>query len=296
MGKIEVYESRDDFFKYSDFSDIIINDELLSLHDEVYSNAMYKDVLHKFPQNCYGSFDEKSIQLWEDLGIKLHKVYAFNDRLDRLITLPNGIDMCNVDLINPSEIFLKIMIPYITISPVGCVNFILGKTDDIGKIVIFDNIMVHSFDSNITSCFYNHEIAHTQISSMIGSCTNRLDNEVIPALMEQITAYNLDPSLETLWQMRNYDMWVISDCIHTANMSKNDYDEMKIPFTYVRSYLQSFNMANIYLEGNQQLRDEMHQYINSIFKGNRSVEDMLNHYDSSYENVPKKLELIRNIY
>ena len=66
--------------------------------------------------------------------------------------------------------------------------------------------------------------------------------------------------------------------------------------TYIQSRLESINLANIYFEGDERIRKEMCEYINQIFKGNRCVEEMLEHYDSQLEAVPKTLEKIKKTF
>lgn len=285
MGKIEIIKSRDEFFEYTDLKGISIDDELLALHEDISSNIKYKCALRSFPQNCCQEIFKRKGELFKDLGIKLHDVYCLNE--DKL----SELDLNNVSLISPLEIPVEWKIPYITITPTASTVFILTKTEEKEKRTLFLDIMVHMFNDCFTSCFYNHELSHTQINSIIGSCNNRLNNEVIPALMEQITAYQLDSSLNTLEKIRDYGLDVISDCIFEVKGRTNDKMSRK-SLTYIKSYLESFKLANIYLSGNEDIRKEMHSYINNIFSGNRSVEDMLNHYDAQYENVPKKLELI----
>ena len=293
MGKIEVlsFDNRDDFFEYTDFSDIPIDEELLSLHDDIHSYSAYTRALHNFPRHCCHSFRHNTIQLWEDLGIKLHKVYVLRNKLDYTKALAEGLDVGDIDLVDPIEIPIDYKIPYISIPTAASTNYIFGTNELQEKVVMFENIMLHLFNDGITACFYNHEIAHTQINSTIGSCKSRLNNEVLSSLMEQITANYLDPSLEKLERIRNYGIDVIADSIFYASQ-RRDYQEKRKSLTYLKSYLEGFNLANIYLEGNSDIQKEMHGYINSIINGDRSVEDMLDHFDSQYEDVPKKLELI----
>ena len=116
---------------------------------------------------------------------------------------------------------------------------------------------------------------------------------MISSLIEDIFSSYLDASLETTKLNRNIILYYFAKRIYSLFDSTVSEGEKIESSMYIQSYLQGFNMANIYLLGSDRIKKEMCNYVNRVFEGNRSVEDMLDYYESNYQDVPKKLELIR---
>lgn len=289
----EIIKEDDEFSGYEPSSVLLVNQDLIFLKDDIKNNKEIKKATYGKLRDINEKYVKDSISLWEQLGIKLHKVYGLDSPLNIYQSEFND-ESCEIKLITPDKIPVFFNDMEFLNEPNGQVTEIMGIDFDTNeKFVAFHSIDVNKFSDYITACFYCHEIAHTQIDSMFGACKSRLNKEVISLLAERIFAYNIDKSLKTLRTGIDMDLLCLAENISLLSKGSNGYIDNINLSMYMQSYLESFNLANIYLEGNPNIKKEMQGYINSIFNGDRAVEDMLNHYDSNYKDVPKKLNLIR---
>ena len=67
--------------------------------------------------------------------------------------------------------------------------------------IVFSGVTLDRCLSNMSGAIYAHEITHSQVDSVKGSCRNYQNMEVLSIFNEKLVAMELDPSLELLKKM-----------------------------------------------------------------------------------------------
>lgn len=237
-----------------------------------------------------------SLSIWEDLGIKLQEIaiidgsFACED--EEFIATKEFLDA--IKITHPSE--LPIVIKR-NIKP--CLDGNLKKIvltsalDGDGIGIVYRQINLSRTNNNYASCVYNHELTHTQIVNK-GSNTSILDSETIPIFIESIFASKMDQTNKTLIKMRSIRLLNIAQCFSELLYHSNLPYKTKIEAdTYIKSTLQAIELSNIYLNGNENIQQEMIAYINKIFSEERTVQEMLDKYDANLEAVSKDIKRLK---
>jgi hypothetical protein len=115
-------------------------------------------------------------------------------------------------------------------------------------------------------------------------------------LIEQIFAYKLDPTGETLKKIRYWRLWRLAKALHNYATIKDIAYISKINFdTYIQSTLQSIKLASIYLFGNDNEKKEIIKYINKVSSGDLIVDDMLYYFGANLEEVSNDLKTLKKV-
>ncbi len=177
-------------------------------------------------------------------------------------------------------------------------NIFYGSVEEItprhDSSVFFGNIVLHKTTTEITSTVYVHELGHTQIDSVKGSVVHYYNDEVISIFLSMLHAYSLDKD-ETLLTIddarRIRRMNIRANYLRKKdNMSKDDILESS---KYLNSDLIATNLFITYYYGSFQIKKEMLGFIQEVFDGNKTVEDLITKYDSSYEEAQDLKRLIK---
>lgn len=288
---------RESFYGYEPTSPLTLDVSYEKLYDQIIND---KSILtaNRFMGSCVSIKQLKSsLSLWDDLGIKLHDIDILDSSFDKIKDGRFVITQEFIDAIKsapPSELAIAFnkgkkgqMYGHVESLDMRSPSNNLEENG-----VIYVCLELSKVNSNLATCFYNHEIAHTQIDS--SACSKSLlDTETIPILIEEIFASKLD-SNKTLEKLRNIrlldlvkKLYVYGTVPNLAYVSRIDSD------TYIKSTLQAIKLANIYLKGNDNIKKGMQEYINRIFAEERSVQDMLYDYDAALERVPKNLSKLK---
>lgn len=265
---------------YEDLFYSIRNDE--SILGNVFSPSFF--VNKKYVKN--------SISLWESLGIQLQDI----DILDKYYPMDSHQGEVTQDFLdalsasNPAQ--LPIVFKWFNDVEAKVVSFEMKYNNPDNYGLIFQKIILPIFNSKLTSCFYAHEIAHTQPVIM----SSLLNDETIPILVEEIFASILDPSSKTLKQIRYRRLNQLMQMLYILANVKNISFESKIIYdTYIQSTLQAIKLANTYLFGTSSLQREIIKYINQIFQGNLFIEEMLAHFEANLEDVPRDINMLKMV-
>lgn len=160
--------------------------------------------------------------------------------------------------------------------------------------VLFNNIILSKPTTEHTSPSYVHELAHTQLDSVRGSVVYYYNAEVISIFLELVHDYSLGND-ETLLMLddarRIYEMSILANnLIQDTDMSReNILEDSK----YLNSDLIAYNLFITYYYGTEQTKKEMLDFIQRIYDGERTVEDFITKYDSSYEESQEPKRLIK---
>lgn len=157
--------------------------------------------------------------------------------------------------------------------------------------IYFNRIVLSMNITPIVGACYTHELTHTQLVGNRGIIKYFYNMEVLPIFMEILYAYSIDPSLKLFKTVLEYR---INNLLHSFDDIFNYYEKSKkteknkidamFSSKYITSMLKAFKLFDKYIYGIQGLRKEIMEWIQQVFDGLRCLEDMLEHFDISYEN------------
>lgn len=177
----------------------------------------------------------------------------------------------------------------------------------------FRKIKIQEKITEFTPKSVTHEITHTQILKE-ETLKYHTNIETLPILLEMIHylyKYSISEvykravykRLKHLLENINYiERVLIGKEIHSLLAHPGSYDEkfdeaIISTSTYLESTLKALNLFGLYENSNINIKQEMLNYIQSIFDGHRSVEDFLKYYDTTFESsidsLQKKVKQIK---
>lgn len=149
--------------------------------------------------------------------------------------------------------------------------------------VYFSEIALGVPISMMTPYTYNHEITHTQVESVKGSVRDYHNREVLPILIELISAYEMDLSkqqLSLMIKIRLRDILQKMALLHVGNGNLNNMLDNTI---YVKSTLQALHLFDIYVGSSIAERREMIDGVQAIFDGKLVLETFMMKYGVEFK-------------
>lgn len=142
---------------------------------------------------------------------------------------------------------------------------------------------------------YIHEIGHSQLYTVKGSVLNYKLSEALPMFLELLFALFLDKT----GAMLNYELKDRYDdvlfAIECIKDSKNEYDFNLHASSYVESSLVALRLFDLYINSNENIKNEIMNNIQNIFDAKITLDDMLNRYSINYENSKEENLFIKYI-
>lgn len=167
--------------------------------------------------------------------------------------------------------------------------------------VYFKKIRIEENITELTSSKLTHEITHTQQDLREGILDYYDNIETLPILLEiiqyvekcSIRANRIRPIIRRLQELVIYIDRMGS--FIKENSKSGNYDEnletgIIIHSTYIESILKAINLFGIYESSNTNTRKQILNYIQNIFDANRSVEEFLEFYDTTFESSVDSLQ------
>ncbi len=296
--KQEVLE-RERFYGYSPSKPLILDD---SIYRDLYNSIIDdKDILRSdrfLGWNANKKQLKSSISIWKDLNLKLHEIDMLlpsHKKVEEgeLIMTPEFVGAMKT--VHPFELPISFNVRkmgkiYAQLQII-CLEAVSDNPEE--NEILYTGIDLSRLSDEMTACLYNHEIAHTQLGSR-KNCTNLLDLETIPILVEEIFASKIDPSGRTLEKLRNIRLLELAKMLYTYSVTPNMAYISRIEAdTYIKSLLQAISLMNIYLTGSQNIQKEMQRDIDRVFAEQFSVQDMLNHFHTNLDETPKILSKLK---
>jgi len=265
--------------KYIDFSNEVL------LNQNIIDNFVYER----------GTPNKDKIRssgkIWSELGIKLQDVQfvkeenkdlEFEGRIDKRfcdaleISSPLNIPITFIDN------YLDTYVLTLHISMKDCNS------------VVFRKVFLPKLEDKINSVIYSHELTHTELNDAGSGIKKYINKETIPIFIEQLFADKIDQ--RTLELCRNNRFATVAAGIEEMRTNKKLSFKSRIDLeTYLISTIQATNLANIYFESNKKIKKEMIKYINKLFTGELKTEDMLEHFDSSFDEIEPSLKKLQKI-
>ena len=247
-------------------------------------------------------FLRSTLEIWNNLGIKLHNVNIFETKKDFYISKMKKYSNIVSDYIDdrivythpgnitiqfsPSFIFYFLDSPYLQ-----GLGIRMNDSDEIEP--VYSKIKLSKYNKYVTACYYNHEIAHTQ--SRFDNKESSLNEEVIPMMFEELSANNIDKSGRLLKEIRLLRLSALSENLddlmyHGEKLSLKDAEET---IGYIQSTLEAISLMNIYLSSDNYKKREMCNFINDIFAYKKSVQDMLDFYNCNVDEVSTNIKTLK---
>jgi len=144
--------------------------------------------------------------------------------------------------------------------------------------VVFQKISLPMLATNLLPSIYSHEIIHTQLISVFGSIDHFFNNEVIPIFIELLYNQNNEYTyIIRLNQLKDIIEKIDKNCILNNDTINN--------MLYYVSIITAYKLFNIYIKGNNLVKKEIINNIQSVFDNKFTLETLLDKY---YLNWTKK--------
>lgn len=141
-----------------------------------------------------------------------------------------------------------------------------------------------------TKCIYVHEMYHSLAATHKGSIENLLNEEVLPIYMEKVTASDIDQTgklenIKILTRLLNNK----NDILKRENLKFNDKNVLERINCegYIVSSAIATSLYDTYKNSNNEVKKEIDDSINGIFREDHTLEDMLQQFDITPENGSK---------
>lgn len=166
-------------------------------------------------------------------------------------------------------------------------NFLRNCPITFGSVVLGNNI------TKLSTATYGHELIHTQLESIKGSCTNYHNREVVSIFIEKLMAVEMDPSGELLRkseEMRFRDLAENLSILYSGD--KFTRTELVEASVYANSILKATHLFDRYVNGDANIQKSILTGIQNIFDGKSTVEKLLENNNITFENSTN-LQLVK---
>lgn len=161
-------------------------------------------------------------------------------------------------------------------------------------LILFYYIFLEKYMNQMTVPAYIHEIIHSQLLSQKGSIKNYLNRELLSIFLEQVSSIDNNDLLKNIKLLRCEELL---ECINTLKAPNISLDKKLEASVYIESIIKTQNLFEKYIHFGTQGKEKLLQYIQNIFDGKETVEDLLTRYNITFENskdtkiIKKQLKL-----
>ena len=230
------------------------------------------------------------------LKLKLHGKLVRSEK--ELIGLYNGIGV-NMD---PFELPVKfVREPYYY----GNVSLLTNLSDDeefLKKMKLyFKSIDLGHRTNSMSSVCYVHEIMHTQLESMKGIVREYYNSEVVSIFMELVYAEEKSAALyrEAIKNRINLfltEFHSLFSYLNNENLVEDGKWHNVIACKYIVSTLKAFNLYSKYINEDEIGKSNILWMIQKVISGIKSLEEVLEELDVTYENSLEPEHIATLIY
>lgn len=282
--------SKEEYFGYDHVEPTVFKREIVNLKDEIYNEKElmnYLDFDNGFVNSWYV---KKNNYKWKELGINLQKVQfikpGFNLGKDGFLGKTIKEFYHGLDFDYPTKL------PIYFVDDFQKTSF---KADYLEfsnhNSIIYNSILLPKVDRKICNSIYAHEITHIEQEN-VGGVKKITNIETLPVLIELLFADKTD--IITRKKILNHRLIYLAGTIVKLLKEKDINYALRIKLeTYLISIIQGIELFNKYNDGNELIKKEMIDYINEIFLGDNTIENMLDKYESNYNEVNLKLKSLK---
>lgn len=240
--------------------------------------------LHDIPYIHEGKFKSVVSNYLKD-GITVEELTGVLDDLDNI-----------TEYIHPLELETRYSDGHSMVGEITKHSLLVQNVDFLKKFkVYFSHIMLGRNISKLSACTKVHEIAHSQLEMNKGSVRNYLNKEVLTIFFEKLSALELHEDKSMLIKSEIMRYRNLFEYIVILKYNNFTYTEKVEASMFINSILLADILFDIYINGDDILKTEIMNDIQTIFDGNMTLEEMLDKYDITLskiniDNIKKKLE------
>lgn len=159
--------------------------------------------------------------------------------------------------------------------------------------IIFQGIKMTSLITDCTSSILSHEITHSQIDSHKGITQSYYNHEVIPMFIQLVENFEKDPkSLEIDQIFRLLEISGLIESLEEYHYNGKYYsdDDLFDITKYLESAMKSFLLFEVYINANKSEQRAIFDFIQKIFDGKKTVEELLEIYNITLKRSSKLLQ------
>lgn len=198
--------------------------------------------------------------------------------------------------ISPFSLPIKLVTGHSMVGEINKVAFdIEGVSIKEPTPIIFSSVNLGENVSLLSAATLGHEVAHSQLERIKGSCTLYYHKEVVPIFIEKLMAMELDPSGELLKKSEEVRADWLRSCIYAVVIDRNKYspEELLEYSAYIHSTVIADHLFDRYINGNSDIQSKILDDIQKIFNGDIKVYDMIRDNNVGWEESKKNIELIK---
>ena len=170
----------------------------------------------------------------------------------------------------------------------GSLNEVIFFTEPY-KTIYYKSISLSQNITELSKLAYTHEIAHSQLNHVRGLIKEYYNTEVISIFLELVHALELNDGEYLLTahdSIRLTELKYIIDELNKYYDRRNEPEIKKVLLEgslYLQSTLQAYNLFIKYYNSPISIKKEILQSIQKLFDQERSLEELLSHFDISFD-------------
>ena len=212
---------------------------------------------------------KKELELFDYLNISLQDIYAFY-RKKICKTSPKNIKLIldrEMDGFEVSYLYRNF----------ECVN----KSEFIYQYVNW-YIFVNNYKNFCPRASYLHEITHSQLIKGVNMCDD-INNEVMPMFIEFLYG-KLNNNKQLLYKINKLGEYV------DKYMLTSSEDFRTLLKVYISSTMKAINLYDLYINSSKNVKGDISRDIVDVFHFNKTLEELLDKYEISFDNYKPKIK------
>ena len=153
--------------------------------------------------------------------------------------------------------------------------------------ICFSTILLGNNITKISPATYIHELTHSQLESQKGIVRDYHNKEVLSIFMEKVVAAEQAPKAFAISDrmrlralLENMILWY---------MNRNNHKVITVDQeTYIISILKAYNLYDLYNTSSKDIKREILLYVQKVFNGELTVEDLLTKFHITEEPIGVK--------
>ncbi len=156
---------------------------------------------------------------------------------------------------------------------------------------LFFKVLLSKNLTSLTSSIISHEITHSQTNSVKGAIKSYYNEEVLPTFIDLLQKfetgdfYNIE--VEEIIRFKEIASLIINLEKHSQEEGLSISPRLLIYTMNIESVLKAYYLFEIYILSNKNVKNHIKDFIQKIFDGKKTLEELLAFYNINYENSEK---------
>ena len=162
--------------------------------------------------------------------------------------------------------------------------------------VFFEGIKLNNNYNRYLISVYIHEIIHTQLESNKGIIEDIRNKEVLSIFMELLYVYenNKEDYYRILKDRIECILNDFNKIVKATIKNKQNHFKYLINISYLISTIKAFNILNLYINSNNNIKQEIITNIQNIFDNKKTLEEILTKYDITTDSS-KDIKIVKSL-